>query len=304
VKLKQLEAMPPWEWPRDARDTFKGFLRKREAAENDRLIAAELSGETVVVDDEIAGLLSDIVANSGESETLRATAAMALGPVLEQTDLDSLDDQTELPEELREEPLITPETFARIKSALHSVYQDESVPKLVRRRVLESAVRAQDDWHADAIRAAYAGSDEEWKLTAVSSMYCVPGFEKEILEALNSPNEDIHYEAIRAAGNRELAGAWPHVKSLMESPHTPKNLLIAAITASVYLNPSEAGPILAELSDSDDEDIAEVADEAMLEAAVAAGGSNEDDEFEEDDEDEEDEFDEEDGEVKDRGYLN
>jgi hypothetical protein len=286
VKLKLLEATPPWEWPPDAGDTFKAYLRDRGAPESDRMIAAELASEIVVIDDEIAGLLLDIAGNAVESDDLRAKAAISLGPVLEQMEMDSIDDEIGFPDEYREEPPITKETLARIKSTLHSVYQDETVPKLVRRRVLEASVRAGEDWHAVAVRTAYASHDEEWKLTAVFAMYYVPGFEKEILEALNSSNEEIHYQAIRAAGNRELTKAWPHTKSLLQSARTPKSLLIAAIGASVYINSDEAGPLLEKLSHSRDEEIAEAAEEAIMEGAAVGSDLLGDEEDDEEDEDE------------------
>jgi hypothetical protein len=302
VKLKLLEATPPWEWPPDAGDTFKSCLRDRGVPESDRMMAAELAGETVVIDDEIAGLLLDIAGNAAESDELRAKAAISLGPVLEEMEMDSIDDEVDFPDELRDEPPITQETLARIKSTLRSIYQDESVPKLVRRRVLEASVRAQEDWHADAVRTAYASPDEEWKLTAVFAMYYVPGFEKQILEALTSSNEDIHYQAIRAAGNRELTEAWPHTKSLLQSGRTPKNLLIAAIGASVYINPDEAGPLLDKLCRSKDGEISEAAEEAILEGAAMASDLFGDEEDEE--EEDEDEEDEEEDENERGGYIN
>ena len=60
-------------------------------------------------------------------------------------------------------------------------------------------------------RAAYSSDDEDWKLTAVFAMRSVRGFDGQILEALESENEDIHYEAVCAAGNWELEAAWSHV---------------------------------------------------------------------------------------------
>jgi hypothetical protein len=55
---------------------------------------------------------------------------------------------------------------------------DASVPTDVRRRILEASVRAPQDWHRDAIRAAYASDDDVWRLTAVFCMRSVRGFER------------------------------------------------------------------------------------------------------------------------------
>ena len=67
---------------------------------------------------------------------------------------------------------------------------------------------------------------------------------------------------------------------------TGKDLLLAAIEAVSTIRPSEAGVLLVDLADSDDEEIAEAADEAM---SMAEGYSEDefDDEFGEDDDDDE-----------------
>ena len=281
MKLQLIADTPPWEWPSNASDTFKKFLRDHGASQDDRELAAELAGDMVVVDNEICGLLIGILIDQTEPEVLRSRAAISLGPVLEQTDISGFDDPYD-------DPPITPEVFEHIKQTLEAVYRDEAAPKLVRRRALEASVRAAQDWHSDAIRAQYASADEEWKLTAVFGMRYVSDFEKEILESLNSQNEDIHYEALRASGDCEVAEAWPHVDALLESSKTPKRLLLAAIEAAPYVNAEEAGIALVDLSESDDEEIAEAATDAMMEAESAKTGKNPY-EIDEDDEDEEDE---------------
>ena len=108
---------------------------------------------------------------------------------------------------------------------------DASVPEDVRRRILEASVRAPQDWHQDAIRAAYASDDDAWRLTAVFCMRFVRGFDEQILEALDSENPDIHYEAVCAAGSWEVDAAWPHITALVTSRKTEKSLLLAAIEA-------------------------------------------------------------------------
>jgi hypothetical protein len=157
---------------------------------------------------------------------------------------------------------------------------DANVPRDVRRRILEASVRAPQDWHSDAVRAAYASADEVWRLTAVFCMRFVRGFDAQILEALNSTNPDIHYEAVLAAGNWEVDAAWPHVAALVTSRETEKPVLLAAIEAAASIRPQEAFEILNDLADSDDEDIADAVHEAM---AMAEGHSVDDDELGDDD---------------------
>ena len=273
MDLKILLDTPPWDWPRDAGKTFLKTLVDRRANESDRLIAAELAGDFTVVNDDLADALLAVVGSAGEPEQLRARAAISLGPALEQAYTVEFDDPDDVP--------ITEPAFRRIQDSLQKLYSDDSTPKEVRRRILEASVRAPEAWHQDAIGQAYASGDREWILTAVFSMCYVRGFDDEILEALKSPDPDIHYEAVTAAGNWEIDGAWPHVLELVKDAHTPKPLLFAAIGALGSIRPAEAQPILADLADSDDEEIAEAATDSMM---MANGASDEEDDEDEDDE--------------------
>jgi HEAT repeat protein len=145
---------------------------------------------------------------------------------------------------------------------------------------LEASVRAPQEWHPDAIRAAYSSEDEAWRLTAVFCMRYVRGFDAQILEALESENPDIHYEAVCAAGNWGVEAAWPRIAALVVSGETDKPLRLAAIEAVASIRPQEAPEILEDLTDSEDEDIVEAAYEAL---AMAEGQSDESDEEDEDD---------------------
>lgn len=269
--LNQLRILPPWQWPPHAGETLKAILSgATDADESDRVAAAGLAGDLVVMDDQIAELLLSIVARADEPSALRAQAAIALGPVLEQTDLDGFDFDFG-------DSQITEATFERIKQTLRSTFLDGvGVPKEVRRRVLEAAVRATEDWHVDAVRTAYSSGDDDWRLTAVFCMRWIRGFDKEILETLNSPNAMMHLEAVRAAGGQELVAAWPHIEGLIESKGTAKPLLLAAIEAAVVIDPKEAGTVLHQLTQSKDEEIAEAAREATQDASVFAEGEDDD----------------------------
>jgi hypothetical protein len=255
--LRILANTPPWEWPKGAGATLLEIVRDRQAPASDRQTAAELAGDLVVMNDEIAGALLSIAAGSGEPEAVRARAAIGLGAVLERVSWNEFDEDPYDPMP------ITEETFNRIEESFRGLYQAPEQPKEVRRRVLEASVRAPQDWHEEAIRQAYAGADEEWKLTAVFAMRWVRGFDEQILESLRSRNPDIVYEAVKAAGAWEVDGAWPHVSALVASPKTKKDLLLAAIDAVADIRPQEAGPVLAGLMDSPDEEIAEAAMEAI-----------------------------------------
>jgi hypothetical protein len=256
MDLKTLQDTPPWDWPRDAGKRFQRILMDHRAAESDRLIAAELSGDLTVINDELAGSLAAIVGRPDEPERLRARAAIALGAVLEQAETDGFEDPNDVP--------ITQRTFRNIQDSLQKLHSDNAVPKEVRRRILEASVRAPESWHPNAIRAAYSSGDRDWILTAVFSMRWVRGFDDQILEALKSPDPEIQYEALEAAGNWGLAAAWSHIAALLHDAAAPKHLLLAAIGAVATIRPAEVRRILADLADSDDEEIADAADEAIL----------------------------------------
>ena len=274
MDLKTLLDTPPWDWPTDAGRMFQKILIDQRADESDRLVAAELAGDFTVINDDLADTLLAVVGSADEPEQLRAKAAISLGPVLEQAETDGFEDPDDVP--------ITERTFRNIQDSLEKIYLDNSTPKEVRRRILEASVRAPETWHQDAIRYAYSSGDKEWMLTAVFSMRWVRGFDDQILAALKSADAEIQYEAVKAAGNWELDAAWSHIVELVNDAHTPKPLLLAAISAVGSIRPAEAGNILVDLADSEDEEIAEAADEAMAAAEVAS--DEEDDEDDEEDE--------------------
>jgi len=286
MDLKALREIPPWEWPEEADIMLLEILTNDQAAA-DRVVAAELAASITVINDELVDALLSIAQRSDQSEELRRKAAISLGPILELADTDGFEDPDDVP--------ISEDAFHNIEESLRRLYMDGAVSKNVRRSVLEASVRAPRDWHQAAVRAAYSSDDEDWRITAVFSMRWIHGFNNEILEALESENQDIHYEAVCAAGNWAVDAAWPRVLELVASPDTDKFLMLAAIDALATIRPQEAEEILLDLTDSDDEDIVEAAHEAMTMAQGLLG--YEDDGF--DDFDEGGEFEENDG----NGYV-
>ncbi len=288
--LARLEVSPPWDWTEDAAQILLDRLVDATLDPENRLIAARLAGDAVVTDEPLANALLNIMVSAGEPEELRAQAAISLGPALETID-------TEGPEGIEDWPM-SEETFRRTLKSMRALYEDSGTPKLVRRRVLEASVRAPQAWHREAILASYASDDPEWKLTGVFCMRFERGFEGEILEALESDDEDILYQAVEAAGGWEIEAAWRHIDALLSSRDTDKFLLLAAIEAAPSVNPTEAGMALVDLADSADEDIADAASEAMIMAESFGGELDDEDELdggdEDDDNDEQDDDDDDD----------
>ena len=270
MNIKTLKDIPPWKWPKNANNIILDVLLNDQADASDRLLAAELGGDSVVINDDLAEALLSILCNPREPDPLRGRAAISLGPALEYADIDGFEDPDDVP--------ITEPMFLKIRKVLQKLYVDAQTPKDVRRAILEVTVRAPEKWHKNAVAAAYRDDDEDWKLTAVFCMRYIRGFDKQILESLKNPNPNIHYHAVCAAGNWEVDAAWSHIAALVASEATEKELRLAAIEAAVFILPHKASEILVPLLHSGDEDIVD----AVYEALAMAGGLPED----EDDEDE------------------
>ena len=158
-----LAAIPPWEWPVGTDKKLLEVLEDDKATEANWLLAAELAGEPSVTNDALVEALLTTVGRPEGSEKFRAKAAISLGPVLEEADIegfegdgDPLDCRADVQQGLG---------VAAARSTWMAGLATE-----VRRRILEASVRAPQDWHAEAIRAAYASREADWKLTAVFCM--------------------------------------------------------------------------------------------------------------------------------------
>ncbi|MCK5056703.1 MAG: hypothetical protein KAT34_08610 [Candidatus Aminicenantes bacterium] len=260
MNLKQLNDTATWDWPENAGEFILEVLCNKKKPEPDRILAAELAGIGMVMNDNIANQLLDIIRNSEEPEELRCGTAIALGPALDWADTMEFDEY--------DDEMLSEKGFDEVKEQLRKIFHDASIPKKVRRRVLEAAVCAPMDWHNRAIQDAYAAKDHDWSLTAIFAMGYVPGFEDLILESLKSEDPDIYYEAVCTAGKWGLKEAWSDIEKIFTEKIDDKPLLLAAIEAAGNMAIHEPAHVLIELSDSDDEEIAEAAEDALGMAAM------------------------------------
>ena len=260
MNLEEIYETAPWDWPEETDEIFFDILDDPNSDPAQRLLAAEMAGNSVVANDKLAQALLAIVENSEEAKELRSQAAISLGPAFEHAYLYEFDDPDDI--------VLTEKVFLTIQTALEKIYHDANFPKDVRRSILEASIRAPQEWHQKAVRAAYQSDDEEWQLTAVFCMGYSKGFEPQILEALESDNPIIHYQAVISAGNQGVEKAWPHIAELLSTADEDLDLLFAAIEAAVNIGHPEAGLALGELLDSENDDIVDAAHEAlaMLEA--------------------------------------
>ncbi len=272
MDLKALSEIPPWDWPEDAAATILRALTEESTTPAERLLAAELAGDSTIVNDELAEALLSIACRDDAPVALRGAAAIALGPALEHESLRDPEDSDDDDDEL-----LSGRMVRRTQSLLRRLCLTEHLSRDVRRRSLEASVRLPQKWHRDAVRTAYGSYDPSWKLTAVFCMRFIRGFDKEVLEALDSEDAEIRYQAVSAAGNWALDAAWPHVAGLFGSEAVDKGLLLASIEAVASIRPTEALGILVDLTDSEDEDIVEAAFDALAMAEGALEGAAEED---------------------------
>ncbi len=255
MNLQKLYDIEPWEWPEGSAELIFTTLNDCNSDLSTRLMAAEMAGDYVVANDKLAQALLDILNNNTEDTKLRSQAAISLGPALEHADIYEFDD----PEDI----VLSEEVFQMILASLQRAYHDAEIPNDVRRSVLEAAIRAPQAWQEGAVRAAYQSDDKQWQLTAVFCMSYIGGFKPQILEALESGNPDIHYQAVLAAGHQEIEEAWPHIKTLLMSTKIEKPLIFAAIEAAVVFGTPEAMNSLEKLLDANDDEIVDAIHEAM-----------------------------------------
>jgi hypothetical protein len=288
MNIKQLDNIPPWDWPEDAYQIIVKSLNNKSGPVSARLMAADLAGNSVVMDDEMADLLLAILLDSSESEELRAKAAISLGPALEYGNMMEFDDPDDI--------MLTEKKYYEVRNRLRSLYQDDSIPKELRRRILEASIRSPMNWHKQAVQNAYTSKEPNWVLTAVFCMGYIKGFDQQILESLESKDPEIIYWAVCAAGNWEVKAAWPYVEELINRKDIEKPLLLATIEAAAHIDPYEASALLSDLANSPDEEIAETVTESLAMAGLMLDDDFDEDDLDDDldDDDLEDDFDDDD----------
>lgn len=256
--LEMLDHLPMWEWPENAREVILRALSDRDAAV--RLRASGFAAK--IVDDELAlDLLR--MAREDQDPEVAARAAIALGPALEMCDVGAFDDIGDG----SGDPL-SERVFDEIVAGLEKVYRDARAPVLVRRRVLEAAVRAPREWQEAAARAAFEADDLDWQVTSVFCMGYLPGFDSQIMKALGSGVDPLVLEAVVAAGQADVVDAGPFVLDLAAAEETTPQLRVAAIAALARLNPTGSKKLLAELRRSPDAEILAAAEDALEELNI------------------------------------
>ena len=229
--LRELAFREPWDRAAHARPHILQALRNHDLPKADRLLAIELAESVLVLDDVLVEELLRVASDPAEADADRAAAALALGPALAEADLVALAGDPG-------DATLSPRTLRRIQDAFRRLYHDGSVPPEVRRRVLEASVHADATWHEGAVRAALHSDDPSWRITGVFCAQHVQGFDREVLEALQSGDPALVLEAIHAAGARGLREAKGILSELAEE--SDREIADAALDALLDLEEDEA----------------------------------------------------------------
>jgi len=278
MDLNEIAETPPWEWPEEVSEVLGDVLSDGEADLDERLLAADLSGEFSALTDDLVDVLLTVVGSPEEPEELRSRAAIALGPLLAYGAEEGFEGMEIAGVPVEPDTDINEESYHRACETLRRLFHDASVPEDVRRSVLEATVRSPEDWHQSAVRGAFHSGDRAWRLTGAFCMRYVKGFDEEIVQALDSGDKEILFHAVRAAGNWEVDAAWSRVVSFVETADSDsdRDLLLAAIEAVADIRPEEAPGVLGELLEHEDEDVVDAAFEAIH---MADGYPEDDEEF-------------------------
>ena len=138
-------------------------------------------------------------------------------------------------------PPITERMFHEIQDQLRQVFLDNTVPKEVRRRILEASGRATNDWHQNAIEQAFSNGDPEWKANRCVRDGLRHGLRQADPRGLEGSRSGDSRTSSQSGRHVELEAAWAHALALIQDRKTPKPLLLAAIGAVASIHPHEAG---------------------------------------------------------------
>lgn len=155
-----------------------------------------------------------------------------------------------------------------ISEELRRLVEDGSLPTVVRCQALETGSLAPGEWQQSLTRRAWASASADWRFAAVVAMGSLPGFESELAEALQDPDDEIRQEAAVAIGSRGLESLAGRLLDLAEAPDESILVRTAAVEGIALLGPRKAPPraarVLMGLVRDGPEEVASMAEGALL----------------------------------------
>lgn len=194
---------------------------------------------------------------------VRSHAISALGRYVYEGEHARLDDWADLWEDE-----IAPEDYQRVVEFLFRIAYDPDAALTARRYAIEAlAFRGDDPAVEDLIEWAYHHPDRRMKVSALFAMarHGHERWDKYILAELHSPDVQIQYEAVRAAGELGITEATETLIELATRKGVRKPLRLLAIYALGEAGDLRAYPVLERLARARDRDVRDVARDALEE---------------------------------------
>lgn len=183
-------------------------------------------------------------------QKVRSAAATALGQFIYIGELE------EIPESI----------LHRIENKLLDLTNNEAETKLLRRRALEALGFSSRPELKDLIRAAYSKDDHEWLVSSIFAMgrsansTWIPF----VLDMLDSENEEVLFETVRAAGELEAAAARKPIMKIVKSQPAGSEVRMAGIWALSKIGGEKVRDTLEDLLErSEDEDEIDLLEDAL-----------------------------------------
>lgn len=221
-----------------------------------RVRLSALEGLQFYSDEALIDPLTDMLRRD-PSEEVRASAAESLGVFMLAGALGKL----------------TQRRNDKVYAALMGVLLTEPETSPVYANALVSVAGVTNEEVDYRIRAAYKSEDENVRVSAVSAMgvSANEAYEDFVRKELASPNEDMRSEAATAAGLLEIVDAVPALGKLIDDPLP--FVAISAIDALAMIGNPQARMFLERAAESDDDEIADAAADALEEMDfLAASG--------------------------------
>ncbi|MFN8485250.1 MAG: HEAT repeat domain-containing protein [Anaerolineae bacterium] len=190
-----------------------------------------------------------------DSPAVRGAAANALGKYMYLAEMEELD----------------PKLAADIRQALLESVRNPLEITDVRRYAVESLAFLGDDEVRGVIEDAYNTSSEQMQASAMRGMgrSLDPYWSGLVLMELSNADPRIRQEAIWASGELELKQAVPTLVDMLEEPN--RDLLIGVIQSLGRIGGPIARQALELVAESEDEEIAEEAEDALSELLFNEG---------------------------------
>lgn len=214
--------------------------------------------------DETPGLMRALMgmAKTDPSDRVRASAALALGRFVL----------------LGEYGNISADEQDALTTLLLSMLRDPSLDVDVRRRSLEAVANGMHPDVPGEIRRAYDSDDHAWRVSAIFAMGRTSDeqWSRIVLEELENDNDEIRYEAARAAGEIGMDSAVPRLARLLIEDD--REIQEIAIWALGEIGGMEARRVLenmlrvVEESDDVDEELVESIEDALANADYMSSG--------------------------------